>query len=81
MTIGRHGGVRLGGFGVAPAVLPQLSRPRLSREIAPYLAPEAREGGMGETVADVWRAVPSVNNVALTGPDTAASEPPRGPRG
>jgi serine/threonine protein kinase len=54
VTIGRDGGVRLGGFGVAPAVLPQLSRPRLSREIAPYVAPEAREGELGETVADVY---------------------------
>jgi serine/threonine protein kinase len=54
VTIGRDGGVRLGGFGVAPALLPQLSRPRLSREIAPYAAPETREGGMGETVADVY---------------------------
>jgi serine/threonine protein kinase len=54
VTIGRDGGVRLGGFGVAPAILPQLSRPRLSREIAPYAAPETREGGIGETVADVY---------------------------
>lgn len=54
VTIGRDGGVRLGGFGVAPTVLPHLSRPRLSEEIAPYVAPETREGGMGETVADVY---------------------------
>jgi cytochrome c peroxidase len=32
-----------------------------------------------ETVADVWRSVPSVRNVALTGPDGKAPAWPRGP--
>jgi cytochrome c peroxidase len=33
----------------------------------------------GETVADVWRSVPSVLNVAITGPDGKAPAWPRGP--
>jgi cytochrome c peroxidase len=32
-----------------------------------------------ETVADVWRAVPTINNVKITGPDTANPVWPRGP--
>ena len=33
----------------------------------------------GETVADVWRAVPSILDVAITGPDGLAPAWPRGP--
>ena len=44
VTLGPAGEVRLGGFDVASAVLPFLSAPSLSAEIAPYLAPETREG-------------------------------------
>ncbi len=33
--------VRVGGFGLTEAVLPSLRKPRLARDIAPYVAPEA----------------------------------------
>ena len=33
----------------------------------------------GETVADVWRSVPSILNVKITGPDAVAPGWPRGP--
>lgn len=32
-----------------------------------------------EAVVDVWRSVPSINNVAITGPDTSLPSWPRGP--
>ncbi len=43
VTTSDDGEIRLSGFGLAPGVLPALGRPRLEREIAPYLAPEERE--------------------------------------
>ncbi|MCA1582014.1 MAG: hypothetical protein LC796_11635 [Acidobacteria bacterium] len=54
VILGSAGEVRLGGFGVATAVLPFLSAPSLSAEIAPYLAPETREGEPGGELADVY---------------------------
>ena len=36
------GETRLAGFGLAPGILPSLDRPRVSAEIAPYVAPEVR---------------------------------------
>ncbi len=54
VILGPGGEVRLGGFGVASAVLPFLSAPSLSAEIAPYLAPETREGDPGGELADVY---------------------------
>ena len=43
VAISDDGEIRLAGFGLAPGVLPSLDRPRLTREIAPYLAPEEKE--------------------------------------
>lgn len=43
VAISDDGEIRLAGFGLAPGVLPSLSRPRLTREIANYLAPEERD--------------------------------------
>jgi hypothetical protein len=34
--------IRVGGFGLASAILPSLGRPRLCAEVAPYVAPESR---------------------------------------
>lgn len=46
--------IRLGGFGLADAILPSLHKPRLSREIAPYVAPETRgTAAVGEN-SDVY---------------------------
>ncbi|MEP7133087.1 MAG: hypothetical protein ABI914_07965 [Acidobacteriota bacterium] len=56
VTIGSAGDVRVGGFGMAPAVLPWASAPELETEIGPYLAPEARENAnaVSEPGADVY---------------------------
>lgn len=43
VAISDDGEIRLAGFGLAPGILPSLSRPRLMREIAPYVAAEVRE--------------------------------------
>ena len=39
VAISDDGEIRLGGFGVAPGVLPALGKPRIARELAGYLAP------------------------------------------
>ncbi len=54
VTIGAAGDVRVGGFGIAPAVLPWSAAPKLETEIGPYLAPEAREHAVSEPGADVY---------------------------
>lgn len=66
VTIGRDGDVRLGGFGTGPVILPLLSLPRLSSEIAPYVAPETRDGRAGGPLADVY-SVAAVLFELLTG--------------
>jgi TonB family protein len=43
VAISDDGEIRLAGFGLATGVLPTLARPRLTRELANYLAPEERE--------------------------------------
>jgi TonB family protein len=43
VAISDDGEIRLAGFGLAPGVLSTLARPRLTRELANYLAPEERE--------------------------------------
>jgi hypothetical protein len=44
VSISNDAEVRTGGFGLAEAVLPSLRKGRLARDIAPYVAPEVREG-------------------------------------
>lgn len=46
--------IRLGGFGLAEAILPTLTRGRLARDVAPYAAPEARESGSVGPQCDVY---------------------------
>ncbi len=48
--------VRLGGFGLADAVLPSVMRGRLARDIAPYAAPEARDSGLTGPPSDAYSA-------------------------
>ncbi|MFN2633296.1 MAG: protein kinase [Thermoanaerobaculia bacterium] len=48
--------VRLGGFGLADAVLPSVMRGRLARELAPYVAPETRESGRVGPATDTYSA-------------------------
>lgn len=43
VSVSNDAEVRVGGFGLAEAVFPSLQKPRLYRDIAPYVAPEARE--------------------------------------
>ena len=52
--ISDDGEIRLGGFGLAPGVLPSLGKPRIAREIAPYLAPEERERAAAARSSDVY---------------------------
>lgn len=54
VSISNDADVRIGGFGLAEAVLPSLHKPRLSNEIAPYVAPEARELGIVGDSSDVY---------------------------
>jgi protein TonB len=53
VSLSDDGETRLTGFGLAQGVLPTLSRPRLSAEIAPYLASEERSGNVGRN-SDVY---------------------------
>jgi len=46
--------VRVGGFGLAEAILPGLAAPRLTSELAPYLAPESRRSARSSPSADVY---------------------------
>ncbi|HEY6928554.1 MAG TPA: hypothetical protein VJA66_02655, partial [Thermoanaerobaculia bacterium] len=54
VSISNDAEIRTGGFGLAEAVLPSLSRGRLPRDIAPYIAPEVREGAPGGPNSDVY---------------------------
>ncbi|MGH9315690.1 MAG: protein kinase [Thermoanaerobaculia bacterium] len=46
--------VGVGGFGLAEAVLPSLRKRRMSRDIAPYVAPEARKRASIGSNSDVY---------------------------
>lgn len=54
ISISNDAEIRTGGFGLAEAVLPSLSRGRLPRDIAPYIAPEVREGSPAGPNSDVY---------------------------
>ena len=54
VSISHDAAVRVGGFGIAEGILPSLQGLRLTAEIAPYVAPEARHGGLAGTNADVY---------------------------
>lgn len=56
VAISDDGEIRLAGFGLAPGILPSLDRPRLAREIAPYLAPEERGTAAIGKNSDVFSA-------------------------
>ena len=56
ISISNDAEIRLGGFGLADAILPTLSRGRLVRDVAPYAAPEARESGCVGAHSDVYSA-------------------------
>jgi hypothetical protein len=54
IAVSDDGEIRLGGFGLAPGVLPSLDKPRIAREVAPYLAPEEREQAAAGRSSDVY---------------------------
>lgn len=54
VSISHDAAVRVGGFGIARAILPSLGGPRMTAEIAPYVAPEVRCGGAVTPQADVY---------------------------
>ena len=54
IVISDDGEIRLSGFGLAAAVLPAISKPRLAREVAPYLAPEERASAAIGRNSDVF---------------------------
>jgi hypothetical protein len=54
VSISHDAAVRVGGFGIAGAILPSLGGPRMTAEIAPYVAPELRRGGTVTPQADVY---------------------------
>ena len=54
VSISHDATVRVGGFGIAEGILPSLGGLRLTAEIGPYVAPEARHGGSAGANADVY---------------------------
>ncbi len=54
VSISNDAAVRIGGFGVAEAVLPSLDAPQLLAEIGPYVAPEVRSAGLVGSNSDVY---------------------------
>lgn len=54
VSISNDAEIRLGGFGLADAVLPSLASGRLARDIAPYAAPESRETSRLGPQSDVY---------------------------
>jgi TonB family protein len=54
ILISDDGEIRLSGFGLAAAVLPAISKTRLAREVAPYLAPEERASATIGRNSDVF---------------------------
>ena len=74
VSISSNAEIRLGGFGLAEALLNSLHRPRIGREVAPYAAPEARETGEVGPDADVY-SVGVILTELLTGRRPRRSNP------
>jgi len=54
VSISNDAEVRVAGFGLASVILPVLRKPRVSREVAPYVAPEARDRRRAIANSDVY---------------------------
>jgi hypothetical protein len=54
VSISNDAEVRIAGFGLASVILPVLRKPRVSREMAPYVAPEARDRRRALANSDVY---------------------------
>jgi serine/threonine protein kinase len=74
VSISSNAEIRLGGFGLAEALLNSLHRPRIGREVAPYAAPEARETGEVGPDTDVY-SVGVILTELLTGRRPRRSNP------
>ncbi len=69
--------VRVEGFGLADAVLPVLSKPRMWRDVAPYVAPEARENPRVAQTSDVYSLGVLLAELLTGSRATADAPPPR----
>lgn len=74
VSIGEHGDVRIGGFGIATAVVPVLTRERLSQELAPYLPPEETLEARVGVNSDVY-GVGAILLELLTGRELRGQKP------
>jgi serine/threonine protein kinase len=74
VSISHDAAVRVGGFGIAEGVLPTISAPRLSAEIGPYVAPEARAFAEVGSNADVY-SLGAILVELLTGRRPSAEAP------
>ncbi len=54
VAVSDDGEIRLGGFGLASGVLPSLGKPRIAREVGPYIAPEERDQGAASRNSDAY---------------------------
>ncbi|HEY1251281.1 MAG TPA: protein kinase [Thermoanaerobaculia bacterium] len=75
VSISHDAAVRIGGFGLAEAILPSLEKPRLAAEVAPYIAPESRDEGLRDPRADVY-ALGMILAELLTGRRPVVGAPP-----
>ena len=68
--------VRVVGFGLSEAIRPALPRPRMWRDVAPYIAPEVREGKPIGQTSDVY-SIGVLLVELLTGRRASADTPPQ----
>lgn len=54
VSVSNDADVRIGGFGLAEPVLAAIHKPRMSNEVAPYVAPETREIGVVGDSSDIY---------------------------
>jgi hypothetical protein len=67
--------VRVEGFGLSEVIRPALAKPRMWRDVAPYIAPEVREGKPIGQTADVY-SIGVLLVELLTGRRASADTPP-----
>ena len=75
VSISSDAEVQVEGFGLADIALPCLAKPRMWRDVAPYIAPEARETGRSDEGSDVY-SIGVLLAELLTGQRASADMPP-----